>query len=235
MLRLTRSLMTAAALAHKCKNQNQLLSNFRKEVLLLLQQPNTFWLEIYNGIHLLHIKWQERQQEENSGAEKNAECKSCRRPCFRLSSFLNLCRHHHLVFWTFPTRILGPFHSNDKRRFPKRILYKVWSFANTRTHTHHLHHQFGKRPDFLWIFFPNILGYKVYIYSYIISTQIISCHHFFLILNSLILTGSVINPFQGALDDHPLHPGLARPLHPHSLSVPTQHLLKIFVRKGCNI
>ena len=59
--------------------------------------------------------------------------------------------------------------------------------------------------------------------------------HFFLILNSLILTGSVINPFQGALDDHPLHPCLARPLHPHSLSVPTQHLLKNFVRKGCNI
>ena len=153
MLRLTRSLMTAAALAHKCKNQNQLLSNFRKEVLLLLQQPNTFWLEIYNGIHLLHIKWQERQQEENSGAEKNAECKSCRRPCFRLSSFLNLCRHHHLEFWTFPTRILGPFHSDDKRRFPKRILYKVWSFANTRTHTHHLHPQFGKRPDFFYGFF----------------------------------------------------------------------------------
>ena len=134
MLRLTRSLMTAAALAHKCKNQNQLLSNFRKEVLLLLQQPNTFWLEIYNGIHLLHIKWQERQQEENSGAEKNAECKSCRRPCFRFSSFLNLCRHHHLEFWTFSTRILGPFHSDDKGRVPKKSSTKS-GLLPTHAHT----------------------------------------------------------------------------------------------------
>ena len=42
---------------------------------------------------------------------------------------------------------------------------------------------------------------------------------------SLILTGSVVDPFQGVPDDGALHPVLLRLLHPHSVAVPTQNLL----------
>ena len=42
---------------------------------------------------------------------------------------------------------------------------------------------------------------------------------------SLILTGSVVDPFQGVPDDGALHPVLLRLLHPHSVPVPTQNLL----------
>ena len=135
MLRLTRSLMTAAALAHKCKNQNQLLSNFRKEVLLLLQQPNTFWLEIYNAFIccISNDKKGNRKKTLERRKMRSARAAVGRVSVPRLSSTFVV-----IIIWSFepfPPEFWVRFIQTIREGFQKESCTK-YGLLPTHEHTH---------------------------------------------------------------------------------------------------